>query len=668
MRTTLAYAFLTTHFNEGTRSPLDILDRVVSRTILIKGVTQFRIAEAQRLIYDDWGINIPLNVLRYCAGRLRSQGLIRFGGNIEADDNIFTIASKSVETEEIKQKEKIARESYDRLAAKIRAWLAREPNPDNLSADEVIEKWLDESAISFLGGHASAKSVGRLDREVNRVIVGSGRLLDKTPDEEFLADLSQLALGDTLYRSLVEILASEVPDAGAPAEVGSRAMSAVDVYLDVGILFRAGGYFGDMHSPAALEFIKMCKDTGCRLKTFRHTADEMTEGISAVADLLRIRPSLAHGPIVSYAMENGLAPADLIREASESDERIKELGISIVEKPAYDLPLNIDELDLDYRIETDVRQDNPVARKRDVDSLASVFRLRHGEGREKLEQCNAILITHNKSLSDAAHKFFRKLFDEQNKKNVVQLCMTDVVFATRLWTKLPTGTKWIPRNQIISYAIANLVPNEGVKKKFHENLEKMIAEAKLTEEQALQIRYSRFTDRMLALQYRNSTELDSKEMVNAVTAVLQAERDKLREAAKMGYTRGITEAQQAAEELKKKLGDEKNEEVDKIRRELADFENEVRSAEARVALLEQIAGRLADVVMLLLFVVVWSGLALGGATMFGVSLGWSAAAVAFVSMLVFGGFTWWGLSCKDCRDWLVWVMVKRASSSMGLKR
>lgn len=660
MRTTLAYALLTTHFNEGSRSPLDILDHVVSRTLLLNGAKQFRIFDVQNAVYNDWGISVPLNVLRYCIGRLRSQGLINNSSNVGTDDDKFTISWKPAETDAIKLKEKLARESYNRLIKKIRLWLAREPYTDNLDPSDVIDKWLDESAISFLGGTASARSVARLDHDINRVIVGSGRLLDTSPDEEFLSDLSQLALGDTLYRSLVEILSSEAPATDAPLDSSAKAMSAVDVFLDVGILFRAAGYFGDKHSPAALEFIKMCKDTGCRLKTFRHTADEMAEGIAAVADLLRMRPSSAHGPVVSYAMENGLTAADLLREASESDDRIIDLGISIVDKPPYDQPLNIDELDLDYRIETDVRQDNPIARKRDVDSLASIFRLRQGNGRDKLEQCDAILITHNKSLSDAAHRYFRRLFDEQSKKNVVQLCMTDVVFATRLWTKLPTGAKWIPRNQIISYAIANLVPNESVKRKFQENLERLLSEAKLTEEQALRVRYSRFTERMLALHYRNPDDLDSKAVTSTINAVLQAEKDKLREATSRGYAEGLANAHQMVSKIRNDIGDENNEEIDNIKRELAEFESDLKSYEQQLAIQEGISSRLATFILDVIFVSLFFGVAIGGSTYFGLALGWPSAAIALASSFVLAGFTWWGFTRKACRDWMKSIILSRA--------
>jgi hypothetical protein len=236
-----------------------------------------------------------------------------------------------------------------------------------------------------------------------------------------------------------------------------------------------------------------------------------------------------------------------------------------------------------------------------------------------------------------------------NKNNVVQICMTDVVFATRLWTKLPASHSWLPRHQIVAYAAANLVPNEGVKHKF---LNTLHAESRITEEQALRIKHSRFTDEMLAMRYRDATDIDPKEALNAITNVIQRERARLEEATRSGYKAAISEAEARLNELKAAYADAEEQVARKSREELQLFEREIARQKERLEILEFFVGYVADAIMVILFIAVWVGVGLAASTLFGVSLGFAGATVAAISMVVFGAFTWLGVGWAQCRAWL----------------
>lgn len=664
MKSTLAYAYLTTSFNEGAKSPLDVLDKVLIRTLLHRSPIILDHAETQKLVEADWGLSIPINVIRYSLGRLRASGQIEYRTEAESTADTFVFMPRPTALADSKARELQAREKYDRTIKKIRTWLMRDDNPHNLNADEVVEKWLDESALSFLGGKSDAQTAGTLDRAVNQAIVGAGRLLETKPDDEFLSDLGELALGDVLYRSIRDVTENDLNGQSAHDQGTTAAMSGVDVYLDTGVLLRACGYHGKRHTPAALELLQMAKDTGAKLRAFRHTADELSEGIAAVADMLRRRPGDAHGPIAAYAFENHLTPAQLLEKSLASDSKLEELGIEIVEKLPHDIPLTIDELALDRAIKDGVRQENPLARKRDVDSLAAIFRLRQGLGCEKLERCVAILVTNNKSLADTGHKFFRKHFDEEGVKNIVQLCMTDVVMATRLWTKLPTGFKWVPRNQIISYAIANLVPNESIRRQFLDSLQRMLEDEKISEGEALRVRHSRFTDQMLSMQYRGNDKLNFEAVSNIINDVLLRERQKLVAAKQDGYRKGISEAEVNLDQLRKEFSETEQSLTEEARGSLEALQNEIQEAKGRVAILERIVGYIADVVMLLLFVTVWLGGIFGASTFLGAPLGWTTSIVAILSTMLLIYLTWNGMSRKELKALIVSRMMRWASRAI----
>lgn len=327
-------------------------------------------------------------------------------------------------------------------------------------------------------------------------------------------------------------------------------------------------------------------------------------------------------------------------------------GVEVVEKPSHNIPLTIDEMALDYSIEVDVRQDNPVARQRDVDSIAAIFRLRSGSGKERLEKCNAILITHNKTLSDSCHRFFKRHFEEDGIRNVVQLCMTDVVFSTRLWMKLSSSYNWLPRNQIISYASANLLPNEGAKRAFLSTVQKLFEESKITEEQHMRVKHSRFTDEMIALNYRSSDEVSQAETLRTVTAIFRRERERLDQAVERGFTRGIQQSVEKIEGLKREYRFAEEDVARRVQDEIQSLEQVASGYRERLVSFDVVADLFAVVVMIAIFVFVFAGFVLGSSTLFGVTLAVSGAVVALASGVILFTFTWLGIGYAQCKLWI----------------
>lgn len=150
-------------------------------------------------------------------------------------------------------------------------------------------------------------------------------------------------------------------------------MDGVDVFLDTGVMFRALGYFGRARERAATELLDICKATGCRLKAFDHNVSEVVEGLLAVASRLHAGAN-AFGPIVSYAIEEGLEATDLIEASQRVPDDLKKVGVEIVEPPSVDKETSINETMLEWRVEVDVKQNSQIARVRDVRSLSAIYR------------------------------------------------------------------------------------------------------------------------------------------------------------------------------------------------------------------------------------------------------------------------------------------------------
>jgi hypothetical protein len=650
--TLIAYAYLKTSFDNGATSPLEILDKVVLRSLLTEN-NGIDIASTKVKVKKFWGIDVPISVLQHNINRLIGKGYLK--RHKIGNDNRYSIDITQVERDDIRSRERSARAQYERIKNKISSVLLSIGNPYKLESDEIIEKWLDHSAISFLGGQAEAKFASEEDREVNRVVAIAGRIPDDQHDEEFLSDLGQLCLGDVLYRTVREITSSDLEENSLEGTLISLPMSRVDVYLDVGIIFRYFGYFGAQHATAARELLLMAKQTGCNLKIFTHTLEEFSEGIIAVAEKIRSHPSRVYGPILTYAIENGSSASDLFEEAANALQRINSIDVAVADKPKPDIPLNLNEVLLDYMIEIGVKQDNDLARKRDVDSLAGIFRLRQGNKKDKLEDCNAIFVTHNKSLSDAAHKYFRKHFKEEGIINIVQLCMTDVVFATRLWTKLPTGINWIPRNQIISFTLGNLIPSNAVRERFLSKLRELARNSKITDDEMLRVQYSRFTDQILAQNYRNPDDIEEEQVKNALTAVIDKERAKLNARVEEGRLEGIAESEKVFKQLQAQAHQDDSFEKQRTEERLTLLHTEIALATERAALAEAQHVRVVKMSgSLVKYVVKTLGIVITGVIFYGVLFGiFQSIGVSWTSWqrIIFASttiiltiFTWYGLS------------------------
>ena len=463
-------------------------------------------------------------------------------------------------TDEIREKEKETQKMYNHVVREIKAELIRE-EVTNLTPHEVIERFLDSGGLAFIGGAAGSTAfVTADDLTANRIIAKVVNVFDPGKNNSILNDLTNLVVGDLLYKAISTVSEGEVEDAL------QRKMEGVSVYFDTGVLFRALGYFGRVRENAAIEFLDICKATGCTLKVFDHTVDEIVDGLIAVASRLHAG-SFAFGPIVSYAIEQGISGADLIEASQRVTDELIGLGITIVAAPPIDREMSVDEINLEWQIETDVKQNNPTARVRDVKSLTAIYRLRGGQRQRYLEKCKAIFVTSNASLANVSTRYFRDLFRERGESNIVQICMTDVILTTRLWLKVATQFQDIPRNQLISHAISNLRPSEMVLHRFLDLLKNMVREGRISEEAALKIQFSQFINGLVSLEAENNilnlNEEAAKSIVQNVIYLQKKEIESIRHKVEQNATRHIetalAEERRRYEEQLQRLKKEKEE-------------------------------------------------------------------------------------------------------------
>jgi hypothetical protein len=655
MKTLVAYAYLVANCDAGNRDPIGILDYVVSRAAFdLTG--KFKPISLKKHIQAIWGIDIPANVIQYSLQRLKSQGEVeRVSEN--GHNDLFQLTLSNARKSSIKSNEKRAYDRYTRLISKINGVLHAESYLQGATADLVLEEWLDHGATAFLGGQVPTKNATSREVEVNSIIAKVLKVVED-PDKEALEDISEIALGDSLYRSLQHITEHDFAD---DKDSRRKPMSAVKVYIDVGILGKAIGYFGIENKVATLEFLDMARETGCELLAFRHTVAELGEVVAAAAHKLQYRQDQAYGPIVAYALEEGILPSTLINEAFEIEQKVQELEIAVVDHPQIEAALYPSEKAFTELLESELRQDNPVARNRDVDSLFSIYQLRQGKGFDHLEKCQAIFITRNNGLQAVSQKFFRRLFGEEGIQNSVQLCMTDMVFCSRLWTKLPTAVNWLPRKQVVAAALANLTVSDAVRDSFIEKIREFVRRGILSETDAYTVTCSKFAHRILALDYRHGDSVSEKNAQSIAVMSLKKIKSNLETARLEGKNEGVAEARSELDDTIRRLSSANIQQSEENTRSIEELKKLLATRDGEVSTARNIAATLANWVMRALFALVWTGFA---ATMvFSADVGtlfsnWNLLATLSGALLLW--MSWYGYSSVDLRN----SIAKRATEAI----
>jgi len=638
----LAYAYLMMNFDAGAHSPLQVLERVVIRS-LINAPERQSLSQIRSTIEADWGFTVPLKVVRYTMGKLAAQERVRWEYDESSLQDTYTVRMSDAERTRVKKDEQAAREKYERFRKKVAATIFREGFQDKFNSEEVIEAWLDKSALSFLGGGETGHAPVADDFTYNRIIAKTLGV-SGAEDEEAISDLTDLALGDALYRSVKEITEYELDDADDKTLPAYTAWS-VQVFIDVGIVARALGYHGEDQRTAADEMFKMARDVGYIICIFDHTLDEFGEIIASAAARLHSPSTMAQKVLSKHAVKMGISASEMLSRSKAVEQECSRAGIKLIPAPPHDVPLTLDESELEHRIRIGVQQENPRARQRDIDSLTSIFRLRDGEPRTTLDSCTAIFITHNRTLQDVAHKFFRDHFDQERQKNIVQLCMTDNVFSSRLWTKLPTKMNLRPRNQVIAFALTNLAPAKGVRESFLQKLHELVSRERINPETAAFVELSDFTNDLLALEYRFGDSFDQSEAELVVQRVIAKARADLRTAQSVGFDEGLRRSEEKYKTIldEKKKSEEQFNEATEL--EIAALRDEISTKKAELEASRGLATLLARWIVISLLFLVFVGAVLGGLVAAGLIAGSllpvsiSTLAGAFLTWLTWGGLS-----------------------------
>jgi VIT1/CCC1 family predicted Fe2+/Mn2+ transporter len=323
-------------------------------------------------------------------------------------------------------------------------------------------------------------------------------------------------------------------------EGAHRKFGDTEFFLDTGFVLRAIGFSSREASEPARELLALLEKQNVRLRMFEHNRDEamavMDYGARALApgsQLPLSRPS-------EFLRSDGWTASDVEDFIAKVPLKLSAFGIEVVAKPPYQRRLGIDEAGLEQNLKEELPEQRAEARRRDVDSLAAISRLRRGEASHDLESCGAVLVTTNGALVSVGSEFFR----HQGARKVVSPVIHAHDLTWIAWLKLPTAAPDLPRLQVIADSFAALNPPEELWSKYTSQIARLRERGNVSDEDFHILRYSMEARRALQSQTLGDADVFTE---GSVPAILAAARTEITaELRRELETERATSAQQAA--------------------------------------------------------------------------------------------------------------------------
>jgi len=120
---------------------------------------------------------------------------------------------------------------------------------------------------------------------------------------------------------------------------------------------------------------------------------------------------------------------------------------------------------------------NPNAKKRDIQSVRSIYALRANHPAPSVEKSEAVLVTSNAGFANAAWEYGQGHESTRNVSSVV----TDFSLANMAWLKAPVGSLNIPETQLLAFAYAALQPSATMLDQYMREIDKLQDRGEITE-------------------------------------------------------------------------------------------------------------------------------------------------------------------------------------------
>lgn len=440
----MSLAMLKVNFDQKQRDYLDYLvpfcHFLVSRVDAKEPISD---SETKKMLEAEFGLRIPVHIVRRLLGRLANQGLLR------KDRGVFYIERRS-EVERFEKLRDDARSSHDNVTRSIQFFASTryDLNWSSSNVEEALLAFLGVFSVASLRtwrqGTALPAPLQPPDHSAYLVhaFAASAHQNDKPLFEQFMT----IVQGHMLANALL------CPD----LERAIQKFKNVTFYLDTPLVLRLMKLDGESRYTAAAETVSMVQDLGATVAIFGHTDEEVCGVLEGC--IKNFNRKDARNALVREARLSGRTPSDLLLTMETRRKIYDEHKLQVYPTPEHRAEHQIDEVVLQEAIADEIDYYNPRALIYDVSSIRSVYARRRGVRPRELETAVAVLVTPNKNLVRASNKFGRVEEDESE----VGPAISDYTLANVAWLKAPMQRPLLPEQEILASCYAFLEPSNNL--------------------------------------------------------------------------------------------------------------------------------------------------------------------------------------------------------------
>lgn len=431
----------------------------------------------QRLLGSEFGLQLPLGVVRSLLRRAKEEGKLR-----EDKKLFFLVEDQLLDCSLNRERAEFGRK-FTHLAASLAefAYSQHELNWGVSRAKLQLLGYADQFSSDILAAALDGKPLPRtapheVGTDLFVVHHFASHISESEPHEfDFLVGLVKARmLSDALHLDIEQ---------GQEKE-----LRGVRIYFDGPVLLYAMGYAGDEIQAPYTELIEMLAEQGAQLCAFHHSYVEAQQILDVAANRksAAIKGEQYHGDVVGFLVRSDRSRTDIELAAERLEANLKEIGIERVDTPDRIPALQPDEAALEALIQEYIPTIRKPALLKDVDSLTAIHTLRRGRTPRTLSSSTAILVTHNYALFKASARFFR----QRRTGRSVPHCVYDASFTTVVWLQRPKRFPDLPRELILADAAAAMRPSDALWHKVNDTAQKLFDSGQIDQDDLRFLRYS----------------------------------------------------------------------------------------------------------------------------------------------------------------------------------
>jgi len=342
--------------------------------------TSKSISEIKDKFKSSLSIDIPLDVLQTILKRLKRDNLVSY----ESFNSVCLTTSGKDKIVYIEEHYNTALREKNALISDLRKYIYEKENID-LSNDAISTAFDNFIEIGFSYIFLNERDATNKDRNSNFVYHFFLKCRDSDPEN--FERLKSVLYGKIISNTLLK---KEYENKGR--------IKNLTIYLDTNIIFSLLGFHEEIHNKATKEAIDMIKQSGCDLKVFSFTKDEIVHKLEGYIKEYNFYSSkIPVDSIYFHLKRKGFSKEKIISFIEEIELELEKYNISI------DYSFSVEELTFNEeekisKLGTYKKDSFIETLKNDISAILGIYKIRGGK-KYSLEKSKAVFMTADKSLS-----------------------------------------------------------------------------------------------------------------------------------------------------------------------------------------------------------------------------------------------------------------------------